>query len=612
MANERKTEALVRKRLQRLGYFKDTNLIVEEQQSDNPRIAKLLKNASKKGAGQGYPEFIISSKEVSEFLIVIECKADPRKHASKSRDKYGEYAVDGVLLYASFLSKEFDVLAVAVSGATEAAFKISQHLHLRGAHAPVDVQDKDIRSFADSHNMVLRNPAKFRQDYDSLLAYSRELNEKLQAKKIQEAQRSMLVCGVLVALGNTPFVKSFKYYTTAKELADNLVSTVINEFKAANLPAERIASLEQAFAFIRVNAVLTTDKDFAVDLIEQIDKHVCTFVRTHKYYDAIGTFYVQFLRYANNDKGLGIVLTPPHIAELFAGLADVNKDSVVFDNCCGTAGLLIAAMREMLQDAGSDTPAEKAIKKRQLIGVEFQDNIYALAVSNMVVHGDGKTNILPGDCFALSAKVKEKWKPTVGLLNPPYKTKASPTEELDFVLNNLEALQTNGKCVAIIPVSCATGDTSEILERKRRLLEKHTLEAVMSMPVDLFHDSKAGVATCIMVVTAHKPHRRGKKTWFGYWRDDGLVKVKNKGRIDANNTWAVTKKRWLAGFRNREVATMGSVMQEVTAQDEWCAEAYMETDYSKMTREDFEQVVRNYGIFRLLGARLETADETSK
>jgi len=77
-------------------------------------------------------------------------------------------------------------------------------------------------------------------------------------------------------------------------------------------------------------------------------------MRTHKYYDIIDQFYIEFLRYANNDKGLGIVLTPFHIAELFAELADVNRSSVVFDNCCGTAGLLIAAMKAMIRDAGAD------------------------------------------------------------------------------------------------------------------------------------------------------------------------------------------------------------------------------------------------------------------
>lgn len=55
-------------------------------------------------------------------------------------------------------------------------------------------------------------------------------------------------------------------------------------------------------------------------------------------------------------------------------------------------------------------------------------------------------------------------------------------------------------------------------------------------------------------------------------------------------------------FRNREVHAGESVMQKVGPNDEWCAEAYMETDYSKITRADFERTVRNYAIFKLLGA----------
>ena len=130
-----------------------------------------------------------------------------------------------------------------------------------------------------------------------------------------------------------------------------------------------------------------------------------------------------------------IVLTPPHIAELFAELAEVNKNSVAYDNCCGTGGLLIAAMKRMLGDGTLDVSAENNIKKNQLIGLEFQDDIYALAVSNMVVHGDGKANIFSGDCFGPAGEFARQRKPNVGLLNPPYKTKGSKVEELDFVLN---------------------------------------------------------------------------------------------------------------------------------------------------------------------------------
>ena len=84
MVNERKTETLVRDTLRVHGYCDDDSLTIDEQHSDNLRIKKLLKLASKAGRGEGQPEFIISSSKYPDFLIVIECKADPSKHESST------------------------------------------------------------------------------------------------------------------------------------------------------------------------------------------------------------------------------------------------------------------------------------------------------------------------------------------------------------------------------------------------------------------------------------------------------------------------------------------------------------------------------------------------
>ena len=130
----------------------------------------------------------------------------------------------------------------------------------------------------------------------------------------------------------------------------------------------------------------------------------------------------------------------------------------------------------------------------------------------------------------------------------------------------------------------------------------------MSMPVELFHP--VGTVTCIMVFTAHIPHATSKrKTWFGYWKVDGFVKTKHKGRIDLYETWPSIRERWVEQFRNREVQPGQSVTRYVTQKDEWCAEAYMETDYSTITRKDFEDVVRRYAVFRLLGGAVENDEQ---
>lgn len=596
--NERKTEDLVDKRLRKKGYYlRDSPIVVEKQGSDNPRLQKLLKKASKQGDGVGKPEFLIHSKNQLDFIIVIECKANLRRHVSATRDRYAEYAVDGVLLYASHLSKECDVLAIAVSGQNERSLRISHYQHLRGERKPVEYRSAhDIVSFDDYYEAFIHSEVKFRQDYQVLLDFTRKLNSVLQANKVTEADRGFLISGILIALQNDAFKQSYCVQRTAKQLAVNLLQTIRAEFEVADLPQDKREGLVQAFAFISHLPALTRNKEFFVTLIREIDDNINAFMRTHEYYDTIGQFYVEFLRYANNDKGLGIVLTPPHIAELFAELAEVNRDSVVFDNCCGTAGLLIAAMKVMIHDAGPDERLKKQIRNERLYGIEYQNKVYALAVSNMILHGDGKTNVVRGDCFEDAIGLVAPHEPTAGLLNPPYKNKTvkEDKEELEFVLNNLDCLVQGGKCIAIVPITCATTPSGVIAEWKRRILERHTLEAVMSMPIELFHNSKTTVVTCIIVVTARRPHPRGKKTWFGYWRDDGFLKTKHRGRIDALDRWPGIREKWVSAFRSREIVDGLSVMREVGPQDEWCAEAYLKTDYSTITPDSLLEAAKRH------------------
>jgi type I restriction enzyme M protein len=610
--NERKTEDLVEARLRKYGYYlPNSALVVEKQKSDSPRIQKLLENASKKGGGVGKPEFLIHSKMRPDFLVVIECKADRSRHESPTRDKYAEFAVDGALLYGSYLSKEYDVLAIGVSGQTTDELRVSHNLYLKGTDSAIAIFGNKLLPFADYYSGYINDPNKFRQDYENLLDYSRELNEILHAKKVKESQRSLLISGILIALQNSAFEASFKRHKTAQQLANNLVTTIIDELSGSDLPQGRLDTIRQGFSFIRTHTTLSKDKAFFHELIQDIDEHINSFRKTHKYFDTLGQFYIEFLRYANNDKGLGIVLTPPHITELFAILSGVNKDSIVLDNTCGTGGFLISSMRLMIVDAKSDSRTIKAIQRQRLIGVEFQDDIYALAVTNMVLHDDGKSNIYQGDCFALRETIREKYRPNIGLLNPPYKTEKADREELDFVLNNLETLRQGGICVAIVPMSCVLAQEGIGLELKRKLLASHTLEGVMSMPGDLFHNSKVGVVTASIVVTANVPHPHGKKTWFGYCRDDGFVKTKHRGRIDLQNRWPVIRDRWVNAFRNREAVRGLSLMQKVGANDEWCAEAYMETDYSTLTQADFEKEVKKYVAFRILDETPDTINDAT-
>lgn len=174
-------------------------------------------------------------------------------------------------------------------------------------------------------------------------------------------------------------------------------------------------------------------------------------------------------------------------------------------------------------------------------------------------------------------------------------------EELEFVKWNLEALVQGGICVAIVPMQCAiaTKGKRRIHELKKELLSKHTLKAVFSMPDELFYNSDKSVVTCVMVFIAHKPHPANQETFFGYFKDDGFEKRKNLGRVDVHGKWKKIKEEWLYLYRNNKECPGKSVMRGVTADDEWCAEAYMETRYEMLSKKCFEKSVRDYIGYRI-------------
>lgn len=599
--NERITEDIIRDILKenKKGFSK---IIIYEQKPDNPRIEKLLKNASKQGSGAGRPEFIVAFNEINDLLIVIECKADVKKHESKNRDKYSEYAVDGVLLYSSYLSKEFNVMAIAVSGQKKSELKVSTFLQLKNNN-PKDSMINKILKFEDYIELYKKDPEKEKISVEDLIRYSKELNNKLRDDfELEEGQRPLLVSGMLIALEDKAFATSYFEEKRAIDLAKSLTKTVEKILEQHSVEQKKKSDMVNVYSFIETNNNIAEDLNEQRntklrDLISEINDKVRAFMKDYKFHDVLGQFYGEFLRYANGDKGLGIVLTPKHVTELFTEIAKVDNDSVVLDNCCGTGGFLISSMRKMIDETKADSQKIKHIHDRQLIGIENNPKMFCLSCSNMLLRGDGKSNINYNTCFEINKEQIKKLKPTIGFLNPPYSKKKKGSEELSYVLNCLSFLEKNALCVAIVPMSCAI--KNNIL--KEKLLEKHTLEAVMSMPNDLMHPM--GNVTCIMVFRAHIPHNKDVETWFGYWKDDGYVKIKNEGRVDKYNKYGDIRKTWLDDFRNKRDIEGRCVRQKVNAENEWCAEAYMKTDYSNLMKEDFEKEIRKFVLFKEIHKR---------
>ncbi|MGY1712792.1 class I SAM-dependent DNA methyltransferase [Geodermatophilus sp. SYSU D00758] len=569
-------------------------------------IRTALSKAGKSGrGGVGRPEFIITTTAAPDIVIVVECKATVAQHESPQRNRPADFAVDGVLHYARALSPHYTVVAVAVSG-DERLLKIDNFLLTKGETqerlliAPTGADINEIVPLSDYLRSASFDPAVEAKRTSDLISFSQTLHVFMRDEaELEEKEKPLLVAGTLIALHNEIFANTYQAYP-ARELPGFWIDAIQKEVKKARLPVAKVENMTQPFTGIEVHPELRKEtkaypKGLLNEIVTMLAEHVLPFLTIYHDFDVVGRFYGEFLKYTGGDgKGLGIVLTPKHVTELFAQLANVGPDDVVVDPCTGTGGFLISAMVRMASMATTDRQVA-SIKSNQLIGVEQQATMYALGASNMILRGDGKANLHQGSCFdtAITGAIRKR-KPTVGLINPPYSKSKADLHELRFVEHMLDMLAHGGRGIAIVPMSCATAPSPH----KAALLSKHTLEAVMSMPTELFHP--VSVVTCVMVFTAGIPHATSnKKTWFGYWREDGFVKTKHLGRIDQDLRWSGIRDHWVASFRNREVHAGESVMAMVGPDDEWVAEAYMETDYATLTQADLEAAILDYALFSL-------------
>ena len=558
-----------------------------------------LTDFSKGGNGKAKPEFVITLKDDISTIIVIECKKQTRFHSSLLFDKPNSFSVDGALYYAKFLKEEYNVIAIGVSGTEKEKSLVDVYYWGRGQENP-QKQNKLHNIFLTPNNYLKAiKGEKISKAYslDEIRTTALEFHDKLREIKVTERQKPVFIAGILIALENQDFCRTYANLPSFKSVITQLNSAIDEVLNNSDIKKNKISHIKDAFKSIGNNEKLKdiplgTDNSITW-YIEQLEMKIKPMMNNaDSSLDALGVFYHEFVKYSGGDgKGLGIVLTPQHLTEFMCDVAEVDQNSYVADICCGSASFLVTAMNKMFKSTADPNKLE-SIKKKQLHGIELDQDLYVLSIANMIIRKDGKSNIIHGDCFNESLLeemvIASENKLNVGLLNPPYSQKDK--EELEFVEQLLKVLTKGGKAAVVVPMSCAIG--TKFKETRKRLFEKHTLKAVFSMPDDIFYPT--GTNVCVMLWEAHKPHDPNVKTFFGYCKEDGFVKRKKLGRVDAYEQWENIKKNWLELYKNSEEKDGMSAKKAVKHDDEWLCEAYMKTDYSKLTQSDFEKTVRDY------------------
>ena len=546
-------------------------------------------------SGKAKPEFIITFNNDSKNIMVVECKRHPAKHESKKYDFPRDYCVDGVLYYAKFLKEKYNVIAVAVSGTKKDNLKVSAYYWIKGQDNFEELKKSKDIILEPKNYIKLVKGEKLQKEYSlkEIRETALEMHETLREIKVTERHKPIFIAGILIALENKAFRDEYAAYTSFDSVITNLNFAIEKVLRNSDIKSDKIDDIKIAFKIIGNNPKLREiplgHKNSITWYIEQLEMKIKPMMDySDSTIDALSVFYHEFVKYSGGDgSGLGIVLTPQHLTEFMCELAEINKNSKAVDICCGSGSFLVTAMNKMLK-AGTPKDIDR-IKKYSIYGVELDPDLYTLAIANMIIRKDGKSNIDHGDCFNEDIKEKLKSKNiNIGLINPPYSQ--DDYAELEFVENMLNILANNGIGVAVVPMSCAIG--TKFKEVRERLFKKHTLKAVFTMPDDIFYPT--GTNVCVMVWESHKPHNSANSTFFGFYKNDGYVKAKKLGRIDKFNEWKNIKKEWIKLYKEKEIKEGLTSKKAVTWEDEWLCEAYMETDYSKLTQKDFQQTVNNY------------------
>lgn len=559
-----------------------------EQESLNAEIDKALHDYFSKNGGSGAnrpdAKLLLQDKKLNYYPILIEYKGYKDKLV-KIDEKTGQvenktaknephfkninsYAVNGAIHYANALlhhTSYTDIIAVGMTGYKDDFGKLQHEIGVYYVSKKNLGAGQKVGDYTDFSFLAPKNFDSFIEQVENLSLSQEEL-EKLKEKREQEITASLVKLNNDIYQNEKGLGEKDRVYLVAA----SIIATLGIPGKVAPLEKEDLKSsvernntdgdiiLRKINSFLAEKHLPESKKDLISRTLENtltsehinkpIDgesqlKRVFT-----KIVDDLGIYYkigltTDFTGKLFNemygwlgfsqDKLNDVVLTPSYVATLLVKLARVDRNSYVWDFATGSAGLLVAAMNEMLIDAKNNikSPDELArkeaqIKAEQLLGLELLPEVYMLAILNMILMGDGSSNILNKDSLNDFdgkygfGKTNEQFPANAFILNPPY---SAAGNGMNFVEKAL-GMMSRGYAAIIIQNSAGSGKASEY---NKRILKKHTLLASIKMPIDLFI-GKSSVQTNIYVFRVNEAHKKDDVVKFIDFSIDGYTRSNRK------------------------------------------------------------------------------------
>lgn len=558
-----------------------------EQESLNTEIDQALNDYYSKNGGVGgnrpdaklllqdknlvnYP-ILIEYKGYKDKLVKLDSEGKVANKTAKNQPDFkniNSYAVNGAVHYANALlhyTSYTDIIAIGMTGFKDDSGNLEYEIgvyYVSKSNFGIGQKVDDYTDFSflkkTNFDKFIDKVKKLRLTQDEIERLKEQREQEINTslvklnndiyqneKGLSERDRVYLVVASIIATLGVPgkvaaLEKQELKSSTEEENRDGDI--ILRKIKAflneKNLPQEKRELIVRT-----LQNTLTTDNINKVENGESQLKRVFT-----KIVDDLGIYYkiglttdftgklfnemYSWLGFSQ-DKLNDVVLTPAYVATLLARLARVNMDSYVWDFATGSAGLLVASMNEMLNDAkdkikSPDKFAIKSaeIKANQLLGLEILSEVYMLAILNMILMGDGSSNILNKDSLKEFnghygfGKTDEKFPADAFVLNPPY---SAPGNGMIFVEKAL-SMMSKGYAAIIIQNSAGSGKATEY---NKKILKHSTLLASIKMPIDLFI-GKSSVQTNVYVFRVGEAHQKDDTVKFIDFSVDGYTRTNRK------------------------------------------------------------------------------------
>lgn len=626
------------------------------EKTASPYMQESLKGASKTGkGGKASIDFVV--EKYGDIPVVIENKLGIKKlqaldlATQKLKDdseSVKNYALNGALHYATHLVKNAykEVIAVGIAGDNENNIEIKVfYVAENNTYIDTDYKDlgflRDKESFDDFYEAIKltdeqkHNFAIYKREL--IAKHASVLNKIMNDFSILPHERALFVAACLLSMqdikngeqtlekglipdlllgANGEYRDSIKIknhiekFLKNHDLSQDKIALMINSFHRITINTNRDAPKELHEKLSKSEAlkgkIASINKQIFTYIYENVFKEINTLNKNTKFYDIIGQMYNEFLKYAMGREGgkIGIVLTPFYVTKMMSRILDIHKDCKVIDLATGSAGFLIAAMDLMIDLATQDSKTQsfnlkkkiQQIKQTQLLGIEESADIYALATTNMILRGDGSSQIMQNDSFdtALTQSIREFQADRI-LLNPPFSYRENG---MPFIKLGLDNMPRHALGAIIIQDSAGSG---KAINTNKQILAKHTLKASIKMPNDLFQPM-ASVQTSIYIFEAGVPHDFNKSVKFIDFRNDGYKRTERNLQEVDNPTLRYNDivEIYKNGKASSKFLQCKWNLDEIYIEDfitpsgaDWNFDQHKKID-SKPTLEDFKKCVSDY------------------